>query len=89
MIRASTTTMHGSQDSADVRGAASCQIGTTWTQSCVGAGQDKEVVEGAMVYLYLSAPALWCYSAVECMKRYLLSQVPRTSSRGAPAQAEA
>ncbi len=29
-----------------------------------------------MVYLYLSAPALWCYSAVECIKRYLLSQVP-------------
>ncbi len=27
-----------------------------------------------MVYLYLSAPALWCYSVVECIKRYLLSQ---------------
>lgn len=29
---------------------------------------------GALVYLYLSAPALWCYSVVECIKRYLLSQ---------------
>lgn len=26
------------------------------------------------MYLYLSAPALWCYSVVECIKRYLLSQ---------------
>lgn len=41
------------------------------------------MVEGAMVYLYLSAPALWCYSVVECIKRYLLSQVPCSAPRGA------
>jgi len=45
------------------------------------AGQDEGIVRGAMLYLYLSLPALWCYSVVECVKRYLLSQArPRAAA---------
>jgi hypothetical protein len=45
------------------------------------AGQDEDIVRGAMLYLYLSLPALWCYSVVECVKRYLLSQArPRAAA---------
>ena len=39
------------------------------------AGQEPEIVEGAVMYLKLSAPALWCYVMAECLKRYLLAQV--------------
>ena len=39
------------------------------------AGQEPEIVEGAVMYLQLSAPALWFYVMAECLKRYLLAQV--------------
>lgn len=39
------------------------------------AGQDPEIVKGAVMYLQLSAPALWFYVIAECLKRYLLAQV--------------
>ncbi len=39
------------------------------------AGQKKDIVEGAVMYLLLSAPALFCYVIAECLKRYLLAQV--------------
>ena len=32
-------------------------------------------MKGAVMYLQLSAPALWCYVMAECLKRYLLAQV--------------
>ena len=41
----------------------------------MAAGQEPEIVEGAVMYLQLSAPALWCYVMAECLKRYLLAQV--------------
>ncbi len=39
------------------------------------AGQNPEIVKGAVMYLQLSAPALWFYVIAECLKRYLLAQV--------------
>ncbi|CAK0783734.1 hypothetical protein CVIRNUC_006933 [Coccomyxa viridis] len=48
-----------------------------WTQAgplLLLAGQEPEIVEGAVMYLQLSAPALWCYVMAECLKRYLLAQ---------------
>ena len=39
------------------------------------AGQHEEIVSGAVMYLQLSAPALYCYVIAECLKRYLLAQV--------------
>ena len=39
------------------------------------AGQEPEIVKGAVMYLQLSAPALWFYVMAECLKRYLLAQV--------------
>ena len=41
----------------------------------MAAGQEPEIVAGAVMYLQLSAPALWCYAMAECLKRYLLAQV--------------
>lgn len=38
-------------------------------------GQHEDIVSGAVMYLKLSAPALWCYVMAECLKRYLLAQV--------------
>ena len=32
-------------------------------------------MRGAVMYLQLSAPALWFYVMAECLKRYLLAQV--------------
>ena len=32
-------------------------------------------MKGAVMYLQLSAPALWFYVMAECLKRYLLAQV--------------
>ncbi|CAL8462043.1 g1574 [Coccomyxa elongata] len=48
-----------------------------WTQVhhlLLAAGQKKDIVEGAVMYLLLSAPALYCYVIAECLKRYLLAQ---------------
>ncbi|EIE25012.1 MATE efflux family protein [Coccomyxa subellipsoidea C-169] len=48
-----------------------------WTQVhhlLLAAGQRKEIVDGAVMYLLLSAPALYCYVIAECLKRYLLAQ---------------
>lgn len=39
------------------------------------AGQRPEIVAGAVLYLKLSGPALYCYAISECLKRYLLAQV--------------
>ena len=39
------------------------------------AGQRPEIVSGAVLYLKLSGPALYCYAISECLKRYLLAQV--------------
>ena len=48
------------------------------------AGQEPEIVKGAVMYLQLSAPALWFYVMAECLKRYLLAQV--LSSLACPAR---
>ncbi len=40
----------------------------------LAAGQKKDIVDGAVMYLLLSAPALYCYVIAECLKRYLLAQ---------------
>ena len=40
------------------------------------AGQQPDIVAGAVLYLKLSGPALYCYAISECLKRYLLAQVP-------------
>ena len=42
--------------------------------SAASAGQDPAIVSGAVRFMWLSAPALFCYTMCECMKRYLLAQ---------------
>ena len=44
------------------------------TCGCMRAGQHQDIVDGAVLYLRLSAPALYCYVVAECLKRYLLAQ---------------
>ena len=43
------------------------------------AGQEPAIVKGAVMYLQLSAPALWFYVMAECLKRYLLAQVQHST----------
>ncbi|KAK9801885.1 hypothetical protein WJX73_007196 [Symbiochloris irregularis] len=56
---------------------AFCLIMCLWSQLnpiLKAAGQDPHIVDGAVYFLWLNAPALFCYFMSECMKRYLLAQ---------------
>ena len=50
-----------------------CSCGTD--ASCVIAGQDEDIAGGAVFFMWRLAPALYCFTLNECLKRYLMAQV--------------